>query len=81
MPLSLKIRLAKLEHKGQISQEEYQSLITKLNGHDKQIRTDAFDEFISAYYEYCEIQYGILADDELEDMLKVKEKLKEKKNV
>ena len=31
-------------HKGQISQEEYDAVIKKLDGHDKQIRNDAIDE-------------------------------------
>lgn len=35
----------------------------------------ALEDFIHTYYHYCEIQYGILADDELVDMIKVKEKL------
>lgn len=51
MPLSFKSRLAKLEHKGQISQEEYQSLITKLDGHDAQIRADAIEKCADIFAE------------------------------
>lgn len=40
MPNSLKTKLSKLRHKGQITNEEYQELITKLDGHDAEIRAD-----------------------------------------
>lgn len=45
MPLSLKSHLKKFVHKGQITQEEYDALIKKLDGHDKEIRNNAIDEF------------------------------------
>ena len=45
MPLSLKSHLKKFVHKGQITQEEYNALIKKLDGHDKGIRNKAIDEF------------------------------------
>jgi hypothetical protein len=45
MPLSLKSHLKKFVHKGQITQEEYDALIKKLDGHDKEIRNKAIDEF------------------------------------
>lgn len=52
MPLSLKCKLSKLRHNGQITDDEYNELIKKLDGHDKKIRADertkVFDE-ISAY--------------------------------
>ena len=45
MPMSLKVMLKKFAHKGQITQEEYDALIKKLDGHDKEIRNKALDEF------------------------------------
>ena len=42
--MSLKCMIDKWLHKGQISQEEYDAVIKKLDGHDKQIRADAITE-------------------------------------
>ena len=42
--MSLKCMIDKWLHKGQISQEEYDAVIKKLDGHDKQIRADAIEE-------------------------------------
>lgn len=43
MPMSLKCMIDKWLHKGQISQEEYDAVIKKLEGHDKQIREEVVD--------------------------------------
>ena len=40
--------LKKFVHKGQITQEEYDTLIKKLEGHDKEIRNKVIDEFAKA---------------------------------
>ena len=48
MPMSLKCMIDKWLHKGQISQTEYDFVMRKLKGHDKQIRTDAIDDCIEA---------------------------------
>lgn len=45
MPLSLKTMLKKFVHKGQITQEEYDALIKKLDGHDKEVRARVINEF------------------------------------
>ncbi len=45
MPLSLKTMLKKFVYKGQITQDEYDALIKKLDGHDKEIRNNTIDEF------------------------------------
>lgn len=37
MPLSLKSKLSKLRHNGQITYAEHQELIKKLDGHDRDI--------------------------------------------
>ena len=60
MPMSLKCIIGKWLHKGQISQEEYDAVIKKLDGHDKQIKADAIDEFMKALCEDCKKQpcYG-----------------------
>lgn len=46
MPMSLKCMIDKWLHKGQISQEEYDAVIKKLEGHDKQIRAEVIDELV-----------------------------------
>ena len=40
MPNSLKAKLSNLRYKGQITDAEYKELISKLNGHDRQILED-----------------------------------------
>ena len=45
MANSLRAKISKLRHDGNISNAEYQELIKKLDGHDKQIRAEAIDEF------------------------------------
>lgn len=50
--MSLKCMIDKWLHKGQISQEEYDAVIKKLDGHDKQIREDVIEpiqKFIDDY--------------------------------
>ena len=50
--MSLKCMIDKWLHKGQISQEEYDAVIKKLEGHDKQIKADAIEpiqKFIDDY--------------------------------
>ena len=42
----------------------------------KQSYCRGIDDFRLAYYRYIEIQYGMLADDEMCDMNRVAEKLK-----
>ena len=37
MPNSLKCMLKKLHHKGQITDAEYEELISKLSGHDREL--------------------------------------------
>lgn len=46
MPMSLKCMIDKWLHKGQISQTEYDFVMRKLKGHDKQIRAEAIDDCI-----------------------------------
>ena len=38
MPNSLRSKLSKLKYEGRITQEEYQDLINKLDGHDQVLR-------------------------------------------
>ena len=44
--MSLKCIIGKWLHKGQISQEEYDAVMKKLEGHDKQIRAEVIDECV-----------------------------------
>ena len=39
MPNSLRSKLSSLRYKGKITEEEYKDLISKLDGHDKALRT------------------------------------------
>ena len=45
MPNSLRAKFDSMRYKGRIDEAEYQALIKKLDGHDKQIRADAIEEF------------------------------------
>lgn len=88
MPMSLKVMLKKFAHKGQITQEEYDALIKKLDGHDKEIRNNAIDEFAeklgTEFSEQCGeikvegITYDILTlDSAIEIMWDLVSELKE----
>lgn len=39
MPNSLRAKISSLRYKGKITEEEYKDLISKLDGHDKALRT------------------------------------------
>ena len=45
MPKSLRCKLSDLRYKRLITDEEYQEMIKKLNGHDREIRNKAIDDF------------------------------------
>lgn len=45
MPKSLKCKLSSLRYKRLLTDEEYKELIQKLEGHDREIRNKAIDEF------------------------------------
>lgn len=45
MANSLRAKLSKLRHDGNITDAKYQKLIAKLDGHDKEIRNNTIDEF------------------------------------
>jgi hypothetical protein len=45
MANSLRAKLSKLRHDGNITDAEYQELIKKLDGHDAEIRVKVIDEF------------------------------------
>lgn len=51
--MSLKCMIDKWLHKGQISQEEYNAVMKKLDGHNKQIRADAIEKFRK--FSYCKV--------------------------
>lgn len=46
MANSLRAKLSKLRHDGHITDAEYQAFIKKLDGHDREIRAKAIDEFV-----------------------------------
>ena len=73
MPLSLKTMLKKFAHKGQITQEEYDALIKKLDGHDKEIRNKAIDEFAERISVFGTYDYHGNKIDVLEIARKLKE--------
>ena len=45
MPNSLKCKLSSLRYKRLLTDEEYQEIIKKMNGHDREIRNKAIDDF------------------------------------
>lgn len=49
MANSLRAKLSKLRHDRHITEEEYQELIKKLDGHDAKVRKDAIDECIKVF--------------------------------
>lgn len=51
MPLSFRCMIQKLKHNKQISEEECQKLLTKLEGHDREIRNTAIDELVKVLIE------------------------------
>ena len=51
MANSLRAKLSKLRHDGNITDAEYQKLIAKLDGHDKEIRAMAISDFLQFVYD------------------------------
>lgn len=47
MANSLRAKLSKLRYDGHITDAEYQAFIKKMDGHDREIRAKAIDEFAS----------------------------------
>lgn len=47
MSNSLRAKLSKLRHDRHITVVEYQEFIKKLDGHDREIRNKAIDEFVN----------------------------------
>lgn len=47
MPKSLKCKLSSLRYKRLLTDEEYKELIQKLEGHDREIRNAAIDDFVT----------------------------------
>lgn len=45
MPQSLKSKIKKLRYQCRINEDEYYSLMKKIDGHDKEIRAEVIDEF------------------------------------
>ena len=56
MANSLRAKLKKLKHDGNITEEDYQELLKKLDGHDKKLKKDVVDEF-AEYYITGECEY------------------------
>ena len=71
MPHSFKSQLKKLCHDGKITNEKYEDLIKKLDGHDKRIKENTIDTFIKYLHSYCNENswFFIIANDIKETML------------
>lgn len=54
MANSLKAKLSKLRHDGKITDDEYNKLISKLTGHDKEIRNKAIDDFVNWVWDFID---------------------------
>ena len=55
MPKSLKVMIKKLAHDGKITEEEYNDMIKKLDGHDAEVYDKAYN---SGYTEGYELGYA-----------------------
>ena len=53
MANSLRSKLSKLRHDGNISDNMYHELLNKLNGHDRELRAKVIDEFAEALRDIC----------------------------
>lgn len=72
MANSLRAKLSKLRHDRLITEEEYQTFIKKLEGHDKQIREKAFDdvlERVREHYKFFKTMPSITLFEEMLDEL------------
>ena len=80
MANSLRAKLSKLRHDGHITDAEYQAFIKKLDGHDREIRNKAIDEFAEKLYNKSTDLRDIESDDygilHYEDVYEVVEELK-----
>ena len=73
MANSLRAKLSKLRHDGNITDAEYQKLIAKLDGHDKENRNKVIDELV----ERIKIHVRVVGTTYLEDIDEIAEQLKE----
>lgn len=75
MANSLRAKISKLRHDGNITEGEYQELIKKLDGHDAKVRAEAFNEIMN------EMRKSPFASDKATFVKKyIEEQLKEQKN-
>lgn len=61
MANSLRAKLSKLRHDGNITDAEYQALIKKLDGHDAEIRAKAIDKLVEEAmkrFTYFDLKHG-----------------------
>lgn len=80
MANSLRAKLSKLRHDGNITDAEYQKLIAKFDGHDKEIRAKIITAMSKAMKEYYPSCKGAYRDFDVffhAVMAKVAEQLKE----
>ena len=74
MPNSLRVKLKKLYYKGNLATEEYDELIHKLDGHDREIRNKTIDEFVKKLKDHgstCNFDWEYY--DEIAEQLKERE--------
>lgn len=87
MPSSFRVKLSKLRYKGRITNEEYQKLNQKLDGHDARPRVAVIDEFVEAIEKHQTRQDSYFSPPYVEmgldttDVLEVAEQLKEKTRI
>lgn len=80
MANSLRAKISKLRHDGNITNEKYQKLISKLDRHDKQIRAEVIDEVltvINALPKDCDCEYDLTEKVSKSKVLEAIEKIKE----
>lgn len=71
MANSLRVKLKNLYYKGNITTKEYDELVHKLDGHDREIRNKTIDEFVKKLKEHdstCNFDWEYY--DEIAEQLK-----------
>ena len=75
MANSLRAKISKLRHDGNLTEAEYKEIIRKLDGHDREFRNKIIDEFAEGMKElvYKWIDKGVIAIgciDEIAEQMK-----------
>lgn len=73
MPNSLKSKLSSLRYKGLITDEEYKELVKKLDGHDREIRNKAIDDFVDKARPFMDTHHDFIMIHKVAELMKIEE--------